>query len=419
MKKINIQGINETIYHHKRKDGLNIYLWNKPNVKTYMASLIVNYGSIHDEFIVRKKDIKVPTGIAHYLEHLKFNQENGEEVFEFFKKTETDVNAFTTFEYTNYHIKGRTNLEKNITKLHNFVLSDYFTESLIDKERGIILEEAKMGLDNPNYTLFFTLLNNLFTSIKYRNEVIGSIEDIKKISLNDLLNVFNNFYVPNNMSFILTGCFDKKKVIKLLNKLDTKKSYKVGQIKESNEVDKVFKKQQVIKKQIHLPKVAMGFKINKKGLEKYSLLELKIYLSILFSINFGDTSSFKDEVIKKDIVNDFSYEVYTIENYITVLFFAEGENYKKIIPLIKDKLKNLDLSKDEFIREKHVFLAKEISSFDNIDSVNFLIQSHLIHYKKIISNTSEVLNNLEHKKIVDIANKLHFDNYSVVELIKK
>ena len=83
MEKINLVGIDEEIYYTKAKCGLPIYVWKHENARSFYLSLNVHYGSIHTEFSVRGKKYKVPQGIAHFMEHIKFNVDHKYEKYNY------------------------------------------------------------------------------------------------------------------------------------------------------------------------------------------------------------------------------------------------------------------------------------------------------------------------------------------------
>ena len=102
MEKIKIERTDEIVYHHKLDCGLNIYIWECKESSDINLTLTVKYGSVHTNFEVNKKDIKVPNGMAHFLEHIKFNEEGGKTAHDYFYKIGSYVNAYTTFDHTCY-----------------------------------------------------------------------------------------------------------------------------------------------------------------------------------------------------------------------------------------------------------------------------------------------------------------------------
>ena len=185
MKKIKLDIVDETVFYEKLENGLDIYLIKKENFHVSFASFVTNFGGIDTEFIpIGEKDmITVPSGIAHFLEHKLFEQENGDSVHEFYNKSGTYVNAMTGYKTTKYIFKGTNNFKNNLLFLLDFVQSPYFTDENVLKEKGIILEEARMDLDNPNRKFNETILKNLFTSGLYDKTIIGTMDDIIDFSL--------------------------------------------------------------------------------------------------------------------------------------------------------------------------------------------------------------------------------------------
>ena len=158
MKTINLDVINEKVYYEKLNNGLEIYVSYQKKFNNNFACFLTKFGGLDIEFIpVNEKEMaKMPSGIAHFLEHKLFEQEKGPSVHEFYKKSGTYVNASTNYKTTRYLFSGPNNFKENLEFLLNFVQSPYFTDSNVEKEKGIILEEESMTKDNPNRLFFET-----------------------------------------------------------------------------------------------------------------------------------------------------------------------------------------------------------------------------------------------------------------------
>ena len=131
MKEIKLKGLNDVVYTDTLINGLKVYMWVKKSANTFYSTLSVKYGSIYNEFEVGNKKYKVPNGVAHFLEHVKFNERKDYQAQDYFKQTGCDTNAFTTFNYTNYQVFGNNNPVDNTIHLVDFVLNDYFTKRII------------------------------------------------------------------------------------------------------------------------------------------------------------------------------------------------------------------------------------------------------------------------------------------------
>src|SRR5699024_4916234 len=111
----------------------------------YFMSYATYFGSEVTNFIPagEKKAVKVPDGIAHFLEHKMFEQESGEDPFAYFSKTGTGSNASTSYNSTQYICYGTKNFLDNLRYLIQYVDSPYYTDDNVEKEKGIIAEELK------------------------------------------------------------------------------------------------------------------------------------------------------------------------------------------------------------------------------------------------------------------------------------
>ena len=107
MKKINLKGINETIYYEKLENGLDVYLYPKKDIYNNYVTFTTKFGSIYNEFVPIDSDemIKVPYGVAHFLEHKVFAQEKDPQPEAFFAKSGAICNAYTTFKNNVFSFK--------------------------------------------------------------------------------------------------------------------------------------------------------------------------------------------------------------------------------------------------------------------------------------------------------------------------
>ncbi|MEG0615398.1 MAG: insulinase family protein, partial [Oscillospiraceae bacterium] len=113
----------------KHPSGLDIMVWKMENYSTTYALFGTKYGSINTKFKTSddKDYITVPEGIAHYLEHKLFENEDCD-VFSLFAKTGASANAYTSFDKTCYLFSCADNFTESLKILLNFVQSPYFTK---------------------------------------------------------------------------------------------------------------------------------------------------------------------------------------------------------------------------------------------------------------------------------------------------
>src|SRR6476620_4505251 len=198
MEKIEFNQIQEEIYHEKLENGLEVFILPKKGFNKTYATFTTKYGSIDNHFMPLEKSafLKVPDGIAHFLEHKLFEKEDGD-VFQQFSKQGASANAFTSFTRTAYLFSCTSNVEQNLNTLLHFVQEHYFSEKTVEKEKGIIGQEIQMYQDNPDWRLYFGLIDSLFVKHPIKIDIAGTIESISKITKDLLYECYETFYHPS------------------------------------------------------------------------------------------------------------------------------------------------------------------------------------------------------------------------------
>lgn len=220
MKKNKLTGLDLDYFYEKLKNGLEVIYIPYKDKKNYFISYATKFGSETTKFIPinSKKEVKVPDGIAHFLEHKMFEMEDGINPFTYFSESGTGSNASTSFRSTQYICYGTKKFNENLKYLIKFVNSPYYTDENVAKEKGIIIEELKMYDDIPDFKLDNILRENLFHVHPRRIDIGGTIEEVNKITKEDLYLCYENFYQPNNMFILIAGNFDIENASKIIHK---------------------------------------------------------------------------------------------------------------------------------------------------------------------------------------------------------
>ena len=92
--------INETVNSFVCDSGLPVYVIPKKGFDKTYAMFAANFGSVDCHFSADGNDIKIPNGVAHFLEHKMFEQPDGKDAFAVFSKYGAQANAFTSFDMT-------------------------------------------------------------------------------------------------------------------------------------------------------------------------------------------------------------------------------------------------------------------------------------------------------------------------------
>lgn len=416
---IKIKGLDETITYEKLDNGLEVYLYNKKTFHNNYVTFTTKFGSINTEFFDKttNKKIKVPSGIAHFLEHKVFAQETGPEPSDYFSSNGAISNAYTTFKNTTYLFQGTEKLKENLLFLLDFVQSPYFTKENVEKEKGIITQEIHMCDDRPVNVLFEAIRKNTLHKNNFKNSIIGTIEDINKITPELLTKCYTTFYHPSNMFVVISGSFDEKEILEALaqnqkNKTfpDIKK-YPEEQIKEP---DTIVKPQEIIKIPTDVAKIAYTIKINPQSLN-IDKRKLNIYLYILFNLLFSDVSKFDYDMKKaKIITSTLSYNLLDTDTHLLISLINETDKYEELIKEIEKNLKNININEKDFERKKKVLISNEIFSYENITLVNEMIVDNIIFDGKIEANILDIIKSLTIQELNKIITKMDLTNKNIV-----
>lgn len=419
MNKKEVEKVGIEVYEKVLENNLRVYIVPKKNVNNVYVTFSTEFGSIHNEFVPinETKMVKVPDGIAHFLEHKVFEQEDGVDPFTFFSERGADLNANTSYFKTTYLFSGIDFFEENLKYLIDFVTTPYFTDENIEKEKGIIEQEIKMYLDDPYTRLYEGILYNTFVKHPMKYPIIGSIDSVRSITKDDLFKCYNTFYTTSNMFLVITGNVDPEKTIEILESIDFKNKADKQKIKlkEYNEPDKVAKEKEVIKLNVTIPKATITYKINIDKIKDISKIRAIRYLNTLFYLKFGATSLLNERLKKESVINSNIEIVNTdgISHYV-VTIFAETEQVDYFINEVQKELTNLEITEKELNRRKKAMISSLMYMSDNIYKINSRIMDSIIRYGKVLYDTySEIesLNIEEFKKLIkqiDLSNKTIF-----------
>jgi len=417
MKEININNFDEKLFYEKLDNGFEIFLVPLKNKSNYRISMGVKYGNCYTDFIVDDKKIHTPSGVAHFLEHKLFEREEGLAPFDFYSKSGTSVNAGTSIKYTNYYCVGNNNFNENLEYMLNWITKIYITDETVEKEKGIILEEERMYIDNPDRVLSEKSRFNLFINDPYGKKVVGTEEDIKSITKDDLITCYNNFYTPNNMFLIITGNFNKEEAINIIrdnfNKIE-KVDKKPEKIKVE-EPDKVRSSFEEVKLNVATPKISLNYKINKKqfNMDDY---RLSIYMSIILRLAFSDTSLFFEKGLEENLFIDLTYYFDITDNHVIISFEIISDK-EDVTSKVEEELKNIALEEKDFKRIISCLIANEVKTVDNVNMISYDIFDDLIYYGSYKNEKIKDLKSLKFDELLKIKSKINVKNKCIVKII--
>lgn len=365
----------ENLYYTTLECGLSVYIMPRRGYTSTYAVFATKYGSVDSDFVVPgEEDIThVPDGIAHFLEHKMFEQEDGSNVFESFAKTGAMCNAYTSFNMTGYLFKSSENPYEALRILLDYVQKPYFTDENVEKEQGIIGQEIHMGDDNPGWKLLFNFLKAMYHDNPVRLEIAGTVESIAQITPEVLYRCYNTFYNLSNMALVITGDIDADRALEVVEKgiINNKPFDEEIRRVYPDEEKSVCKKKEISKMNVSMPLFMLGFKDNDIGYGGERLLKKIIETDILNEMIFSKSSPLYERLYNEGLINQkFSAEYEPQVDYGFTAADGESKDPQRVYEIIMDYIDSLHkegLDKAEYERIKKVIWGRYIRSYNDIE----------------------------------------------------
>ena len=134
--------LGEHYFKINHDSGLRVFVFPK-NLSTTYGIFSVGFGGNAEEYTLDGENVTLPRGLAHFLEHKLFENEDGSNADDVFSSIGAYDNAYTSNERTAYLFSTTENVEKALSHLLYFVTHPYFTKKTVKKEIGIIAEEIR------------------------------------------------------------------------------------------------------------------------------------------------------------------------------------------------------------------------------------------------------------------------------------
>ncbi|MCY8037329.1 EF-P 5-aminopentanol modification-associated protein YfmH [Bacillus paralicheniformis] len=425
-KTIEFKQLKETLYYEKMPGGLDVYVLPKEGFNKTYAVFTTKYGSIDNQFVPLGKEemVRVPDGIAHFLEHKLFEKEDGD-VFQQFSRQGASANAFTSFTRTAYLFSSTSNVEENLETLVDFVQDPYFTEKTVEKEKGIIGQEINMYDDNPDWRLFFGLIENMYQEHPVRIDIAGTIESISHITKDLLYECYETFYHPSNMLLFVVGPVDPEAIIRQVRENQQKKPYTdQPEIvrKEVKEPGAVFKKEQEIKMNVQSSKCLVGLKSAHPMNTGEALLKHELTINLILECLFGKSSSDYERIYEKGYIDEtFSYD-YTEEHGFG--FVSVGGDTPEPDKLAEELKQVLFKAKETITAEKlELARKKKIGNFLKSMNSPEYIANQFTRYAFLETSLFDIVTVLESITLEDvhrvIQEEIEEDRISVCKVVPK
>jgi len=374
-----VKSAKETVFFGVHPTGLPIYVCPKAGFTSSYAVIGTRYGSVDTDFTVDGENLHVPAGIAHYLEHKLFENEDCD-AFEKYAKTGASANAYTSFGQTAYLFSCTENVEKSLEILLDFVQNPYFTPENVEKERGIIGQEIRMGEDDPERLSLFQMLECMYENHPVRVDIAGTVESISEITPELLYTCYHTFYNFHNMALVVSGNVDTATVEEVANRVLRPAPPFTLKRTPVQEPSAVKQNRIVAKMPVAAPLFYIGFKEPVKAGYVHTATEL-VAAEILLELLAGSGAPLYTRLMDEGLINEtFGGGYFEGAGYAAFLFSGESRDPDRIASLLTaeiERLKTEGIDRTLFEEEKKAFYGKLITGLNDVESCgDWLLDDH-------------------------------------------
>ena len=195
-------------------NGLPVLTCSMPHTRSVSMATFIGAGSRYES-----DDI---AGVSHFLEHLLFkgtkNWPTARELSEAVEGVGGIMNASTDREMTVFWCKvAGLHFRRSLSVLVDMILNPLLDPTEVEKEREVVLEELRMTNDYPNNRVDLLIDETLWPSQPMGRDVGGSLDSVRSITREQILDYVGCQYAPGNSVMVVAGDISHEEVVGLLD----------------------------------------------------------------------------------------------------------------------------------------------------------------------------------------------------------
>ena len=377
--------------------GLRIYVFPKKMTSTY-ALLATDFGAVDNAPLCEGK-MPVPDGVAHFLEHKLFSNEDGSDAFEHFSAYGADANAYTSHTRTVYLFSCTENFADALGELVNFVTHPYFTAETVQKEQGIIAEEIRMCRDNPYDCCYYNMLEGLYLEHPVKTDICGSVSSIASITPDVLYEVYRAYYQLSNMALVVCGDVTPDEVFEIADKHLPRRADQIPPPRRKTlEKPAAHRPRIVASGQVAKPIFSIGIKDTAIPEEPNERLKRDAGMAILSEMLFSESGELYNTLFDEGLISpEFSADYALTRDFAFLQLAGEANDPDLVFDRIKEHLekkKAEGLCFEDFERCRRIEYAEYIKSFDSTEEIANTLLSFVFEGAELFSY-ADVLSDIE------------------------
>ena len=403
--------LNEEYTKIRHKSGLDVYVFPKDLTTSYCL-IATRFGSVDNTFRLEGEGefVTVPDGVAHFLEHKMFENEDGEDTFVKFARTGANANAYTSFRVTAYLFSCVDELYPSLEILLRSVFSPYFTEENVKKEQGIIAQEIRMGEDNPYNAVLYGMLEGLYESNSVRINIAGTVPSIMEITPETLYRCHKAFYNPANMALCVCGQADADEVIRIADAVLSDVKPVSVESKTTTEGKAAYQSRVEKKMQVSKPLICIGVKDVCIPDDPEERVRRSLAMNVIEELCFGKTSALYTELYTEGLISP-SFGCWHAHSPAFSFFSVSADTdepdalAERIKKYTEGDILNA-ITEQSLERCRRVMYSDFVKSFDSTDEIsNMLITDFVLDGAELFRYT-EHINSLTVDYVKDVIREL-------------
>ena len=322
------------------------------------------------------------TGISHVLEHMMFKgteEHPAGEFSEIIAANGGEENAFTGQDFTAYFQKIAKNrlelcLELEADRMRNLV----FDEKEFLKEIEVVKEERRLRTDDKPTALTYERFNAVaYTNSPYRRPIIGWMEDLDTLTVDDAREWYETWYAPNNATLVVAGDVLAEDVFRLAKQyFGPLPGSKIPELKPRREAKQYGTQRLTVEVPAKIPYLVMGYKApvlkpeDINGENEWEMYALEVLAGVLDGGNSARLS--KNLVRGQEIANSASASYGMSARHETLFVLSAVPNDEVAIEVLEfalreeiNTIKNQLPDEDELDRVKAQVVAAEVYQQDS------------------------------------------------------
>lgn len=347
------------IKQYTLKNGLRIILSEDHSLPIVSVVVAYEVGSIHEE--------QGKTGLAYLLENLMFqgSRNVGQmQHYSFIQKIGGTLNATTAIDKTIFYQTVPSNQLALVLWLESDRMQTLnVSSSNVEKMKNQLVEDIQHRKESDPYLENSWYLDRLlFPDFAYSHPVLGTIEDIREISRQDVLEFFTTYYTPNNAVLTIVGDFHEQKVLPLIQKYFSSipmrappPSIELGTLSEIEPTDIT-----ITNNMAPSPAFYLGYRLAPRGTEDHYKLTITEYVLMK-----GHTSRLYRRLFERDRTAIYlSGGIESRKNQSVLKLFVKANNEIMNERNRRAIFSEINKIKTTFVTEKELFKIKNLFKTD-------------------------------------------------------